>query len=312
MRSAAFPAVLRATVALACVFGALPAAQAQDIHIAAPSPSAAATPGSDDDAQPVNPLTPSESAALGNALLFDPANLVNAKPAPKLRVPSLTRPRNLSINGRENLDGTSKVAVKQPLANDGWDANIGADLKTAAPPPVSFEPGKPFPGTVDDHGSGSAWASVGVPNLASVDARVDPTNDQGQVGAALKRSVPLGDQLSVTVQNRFSVTESYAALVPAPAPSSALPLMAAPKPTGPVLPGPAQVLGDEKTVKLDIKPTGTTFGAGLTSASNDPVTHNTFSADQKLYGALHVTTTVTDIGQASSNKSITAGFKLDW
>jgi len=42
------------------------------------------------------------------------------------------------------------------------------------------------------------------------------------------------------------------------------------------------------------------------------VTHNTFSADQKLYGPLHVTTAVTDVGQTTSSKSISAGFKLNW
>jgi len=313
MRAGAFPALLRATVALACVFGACVPTQAQDIRIVAPSPSAAAGDETADEAS-AKPLTPSESAVLGNALLFDPANLMDNKPAPKLRLPSLTKPRDLSVNGSENPDGTSKVAIKQPVVADEWDANVGADLKTAAPPPTSFEPGKPLPATVDDRGSGAAWASVGLPNLASVDARVDPTSDQGQVGAALKHSVPLGNALSLSVQNRFSVTESYNAQVPAPAPSSALPLVTTPKPTTPTLsaPAPTQILGDERSVKLDVKSTGTTFGAGLTTASNDPITHNTFSADQKLYGPLHVTTAVTDLGQATSNKSITAQFKLAW
>jgi hypothetical protein len=77
-------------------------------------------------------------------------------------------------------------------------------------------------------------------------------------------------------------------------------------------PGASQVFGNEKAVKFNVLPTGTTFGAGLATASNDPVTHNTFSAEQKLYGPLHVTTAVTDVGQSTSNKSITAGFKLNW
>ena len=61
-----------------------------------------------------------------------------------------------------------------------------------------------------------------------------------------------------------------------------------------------------------ISPTGTTLAAGITTASNDPVTHNTLSADQKLFGPLHVTTAVSDIGEPTSKKSITAGFKLTW
>jgi hypothetical protein len=48
------------------------------------------------------------------------------------------------------------------------------------------------------------------------------------------------------------------------------------------------------------------------SASNDPVTHNTLSAEQKLYGPLQVTTAVTDFGQTSSSKGISQGFKLHW
>jgi hypothetical protein len=45
-----------------------------------------------------------------------------------------------------------------------------------------------------------------------------------------------------------------------------------------------QVSGNERSVKFNILPTGTTLGVGLTSVSNDPIAHNTFSAEQKLYG----------------------------
>ncbi|MGC1695579.1 MAG: hypothetical protein WA743_09925, partial [Pseudolabrys sp.] len=79
--------------------------------------------------------------------------------------------------------------------------------------------------------------------------------------------------------------------------------------TGPPAP---RTWGTEKTVKFDVLSTGTTFGAGVTTASNDPVTHNTFSAEQKLYGPLHVTTAVTDFGQPTAGKSLTAAYKLSW
>jgi hypothetical protein len=74
----------------------------------------------------------------------------------------------------------------------------------------------------------------------------------------------------------------------------------------------SQYWGNEKAAKFDILPTGTTLGAGLVTASNDPITHNTLSAEQKVYGPLHVTTAVTDVGQTTSSKSITAGLKLNW
>jgi hypothetical protein len=85
--------------------------------------------------------------------------------------------------------------------------------------------------------------------------------------------------------------------------------MALPPASTPLAP---QVFGNERAVKFNILPTGTTLAAGVVSASNDPVTHNTLSAEQKLYGPLQVTTAVTDFGQTSSSKGISAGFKLHW
>ena len=154
--------------------------------------------------------------------------------------------------------------------------------------------------------TGAAWASVGVANIASVDARVDPSSEQGKLGTTLKQSIPLGRRFAVTVQDTYSVTENLSQ--PSTAPAD-MPLMALPPAATPAAP---QVFGNERAVKFNILPTGTTLGAGVTTASNDPVTHNTVSAEQKLYGPLQVTTAVTDFGQATINKKISAGFKLHW
>ena len=155
--------------------------------------------------------------------------------------------------------------------------------------------------------SGAAWASVGVvPSFATVDARVDPTNDQGRVGTTLKHSMPVGSRFAVTVQNTYSVTETFSATSSAP---QDIPMMSVPTPTGVTTP---QVWGSEKAAKFDILSTGTSFGAKLANNSADPVTHNQFSAEQKIYGPLNVTTAVTDVGQTTASKSITARFKLNW
>ncbi len=298
--------VVQAIAALACAFGALPAAQAQDIRITAPAAESQPANPADETAQP---LTPEESALLARALSSDTANLADNKPVRPLRLPSLSKPHTLSVNGTHNPDGTSKVVVKQPLAAADWEANVGADLKTAAPPATHFEPDKPYSGTADDSGSAAAWASIGVPNLASVEARVDPTNDQGKLGGTLKHAIPIGKDIAVTVQDSYSVTETFSQ--PAPA-TGAAGLSSIAPPPAPDSQAPPPVFGSEKSLKLAISPTGTTLAAGLTMASNDPVTHNRLSADQKLFGPLHVTTAVSDIGQPVTNKSITAGFKLNW
>jgi len=259
--------------------------------------SAASAQESTDD---VAPLTPEDSALLANALVFDPGALATSHKKP-LRLPGY-RSNEYDITRTQKLDGSTTVVVKQPVQTE-WSNSVGADLApsrpTAYPLPLPTERNNGMP-------AGAAWASVGVPNLASLDARIDPANEQGKVGTTLKHSIPFGSRFAVTVQGSYTVTEMLGQ--PAPGPGD-IPLMTLP-PSG-VAPA-QQVFGNEKAVKFNILPTGTTLGAGFATASNDPVTHNTFSADQKLYGPLHVTTAVTDVGQTTSSKSISAGFKLNW
>jgi hypothetical protein len=259
-----------------------------------------AVPASAQESAEVAPVTPEDSALLANALVFDPAVLATAPKKP-LRLPGY-RNSGYDITRTQKVDGSTTVVVKQPLQTE-WSNSVGADLAPSRPATYPL----PLP-TEHNNGlpAGAAWASVGVPNLASVDARVDPANEQGKVGTTLKHSIPFGSRFAVTVQDTYSVTEMLGQ--PSPGPSD-LPLMTLPAPGGPPT---QQVFGNEKAVKFNILPTGTTLGAGFTTASNDPVTHNTLSAEQKLYGPLHVTTAVTDLGQSSSNKSITAGFRLNW
>jgi len=308
MRAAATHGAVWTMLALSSALAAPTAALAQDLSTApyaAASPPANPTdePGlpansTDEPTPPAdNALSPDESAVLGNALIFDPPNLTGTAPVKPLRLPSLSDPKDLAVSRTDKSDGSSTVVVKQPLPTD-WDAKIGADLGLAATPTDSYQPASPLPGTRDGRGSGAAWASVGVSDLATVDARVDPTNDQGKLGTTLKHAMPVGSTFSVALQNSYSVTETFSPLTAAPTVAATQPM--------------PQVWDNEKVAKFDILPTGTTLAAGLASTSSDPVTHNKLSAEQKLYGPLHVTTAVTDVGQPSSNKSITAGFKLNW
>lgn len=288
-------------IASAWLLAVAPAARAQDVRITAPAPSAAA-----DDTD--KPLTPDESAVLERALTFDPADLTTRAPAKPLRLPDLSKPAALALKRDDKPDGSGTLAVKRPVAAglDGVDADVGADVNFAAPPEAVYRPGQPLPGSAaSDAGSSAAWASVGIPNLASLDARADPAHDQSKLAGTLKRSLPVGKQFSLTIQDSYSVTQTLGASTASAAPSTLpSPVTAAAAPD--------QIWGSEKSVKVDLKPTGTTFGAGFTTASNDPVTHNALSADQKIVGPLHVTTAVTDFGEPSESKSITAGFKLDW
>jgi hypothetical protein len=249
-------------------------------------------------------LTPEESAAISNALSGDLLG-TSATPIKPLRLPSLNVRKALDASRTDKDDSTTMV-LKQPLPVD-WDAKVGADLGLRAAPSLTYSPDPWKAGSANDRGSGAAWASVGVvPSLATLDARVDPGNDQGRVGTTFKHSMPVGSRFSVTLQNSYSVTETFSASS-SPTPSD-IPMVTIPA-TGVTTP---QVWGSEKAAKFDILSTGTSFGAKVANNSTDPVTHNQFSAEQNIYGPLNVTTAVTDVGQTSVSKSITARFKLNW
>lgn len=257
------------------------------------------------EATPEPTLSAEDNAIIDDALAVDPASFTHL-PAKPLRLPSLANSKALDLKRTDRPDGSGTVIVKKPLGSE-WDANVGADLGLAANTPSVYDPRNPLGVTRNDRSSGAAWASVGVPNFASLDARVDPNNEQGRVGTTFKHSLPVGGTFAVTLQSRYSVTENLGQ--PQSAPSDVPLRMATPgDPAAPV----ARVWDHENLAKLAILPTGTTLGAGLTSTSTDPVTHNTFSAEQKIYGPLGITTAVTDVGRTSESKSVSARLKLNW
>src|ERR1700759_5079086 len=68
--------------------------------------------------------------------------------------------------------------------------------------------------------SGTAWAAITAPGVGAiwdktaVEARVDPTQDQSKLGTSLSKSVPLGDQYSITLQNGYNVTQQGIVTLP--------------------------------------------------------------------------------------------------
>jgi hypothetical protein len=248
------------------------------------------------------PLTPEESAQLAAALQFDPA--AATKPARSLKRPSLSQPASFAITRSARPDGASTYTFKRALPN--LSAKVGADLDTGAAPVHYYEPDRPIAAAARN--SGVAWASVEVARGASVDARVDPTADQGRLAATLRRSLPVGEHLSLTLQNTSAVTDTLGSSASSAAPAG-LPMMTLPQTADA---GTTQAWDDQPSLKFDVLSTGTSFSAGLARSSTDPVTHNRLGADQKLYGPLHVSTAITDVGETSENKSISAGLKFDW
>jgi hypothetical protein len=246
------------------------------------------------------PLSPEESAALAAALQDDPTAAPRA--AKPLKIPGQSQPNHFAVTRNAQPYGAETYSFKRALP--ALNAKVGADLGTGAAPTPYYEPDRPIAAAGGN--TGAAWASVDVTSAASVDARVDPTADQGRLATTLKHSVPFGRNYSLTVQNSSGVTNSMGAPAGAPA---GLPMMTLPQSTNT---GAAQTWDDQPSVKLGVLSTGTSLSAGLARTSTDPVLHNRIAAEQKLYGPLHLSTAVTDVGEATENKSIGATIKFGW
>jgi hypothetical protein len=277
-------------------------AQARDISAAAAEAYASAPPqdlpdGTDEN---VPEPTPIDDATLAKVLNAD---FAPSKPKPWAR-PSSNAAPDFKWDKTSNSDGSAKYSVNKPLGLP-WDAKIGADISVAPPPAASYEP-RQLPSSTSNSGSGSAWANVAVPALATVELRAEPANDYDKVGTKLERSVPLGKSLSVTLQGSLGFTELRA-------PSTTTPASAAP-PIPNVLPSQAaaRLFDTDKSLQLNILSSSTTLLAGSSTVTGDPVTHNRLSAAQKIYGPLNVTGSVYDVGQQTSSKSITAGLSFSW
>jgi hypothetical protein len=192
----------------------------------------------------------------------------------------------------------SAVSVKQPVS-PFLDARIGADMTVVRQPSTLAEllAEKASNGGNDPQSSGTAWATVSAPGVGSiwdktaVEARVDPAQDQGKLGASLSKSLAFGDQYSLTLQNGYNVTQGFA-----PTPGAA---------------GHA-IYGTEQSARLGITDTGTSFSAGQTMSTVDDKWLRKIGAEQKIVGGFNISGSIAETPLGIANKSITAGFKQSW
>jgi hypothetical protein len=234
-------------------------------------------------------LSPADEAALRRALNIDPKTL-ETKSRP---FGSDTASPRVNWSRKDGKDGAATVTVNQPLATE-WDAKIGADVGLAPTPPTSVRADKPWE-TNTDNGTGAAWASIAVPNVAALDARVSPTQDQSALGATFKQTVPVGQDYAVTLQNRYGLVDTFSN-------NSAL--------AGVTTPG--RIYTTDRELKLNMLSSKTALAGGTTSSTADNVTRGRVSAEQNIYGPLNLTAGVSDIGAPVTNKSVKAGLKLNW
>jgi len=198
-------------------------------------------------------------------------------------------------------DGSSAVTIKQPIT-PFWDTRVGADLNVTRTPTTSSEvlAERIAHDNQISQSSGSAWAAMTAPGLGSIwdktaiEARTDPAQDQSKFGTSLSKSVPFGgDQYSLTLQNGYNVTQQT--LVPVFG-----------------LGASTRIFETDQLAKLGIAETGTSFIAGQTHSSADNKWLRRIGAEQKLFGGVTITGSVSETPDGIANRSLTAGFKHQW
>ena len=231
-----------------------------------------------------------DASSLGEAM---------ARPAPNAAKKAAGS--DVSWSGKDNPNGASAVSVKQSLS-PLWDARVGADMTVAHEPATMSEllAEKTANGGSVPQSGGTAWAAITAPGAGSlwdktsVEARVDPGQDQSRLGASISKSMPLSGDYSLTLQNGYNVTEQGPVPVPGVGARS------------------SRGYDTEQSAKLDIGNTGTSLVAGQSLSSSDDKWLRTFGAQQKLSDGVTISGSVGETAQGVTSKSITAGFKRSW
>ena len=259
---------------------------AQNVSILAPAPAESEVIGSPDTYESAGDDLP---AIDWNRVNIDAYDLTRSVKGRDIR-------RTGNVNGpvwdrSENKNGSANVTVKRSLPTT-LDTKVGVDM-VVTPSPSALT----LPGAQQQASSGAAWASTALPSFgpwwdqASVNARLDPTVEQGKLGTTVSKSVPLNEEMSLTLQSGLGMSQNLAS-------SSGS--------------APAHLVEADRSAKLSWAPTGTSFIAGSKLSSTDDRWLNSFGAEQKLFGGISVRGTVSETTAGTQDQSLTAGFKRAW
>jgi hypothetical protein len=229
------------------------------------------------------------------------ASTLTTGPASKARLaPRAGSGSEMSWSSKDKPNG-SALSVKQPLS-PFWDTRIGADMTVARQPTTMSEllSEKAANGGNAPQSSGTAWAAATAPGVGSIwdktaiEARVDPSQEQSKLGTSLSKSLPLGEQYSLTLQNGYNVTQQGVMLLPG------------------IAAHPLRNYQTEQSAKLSIADTGTSFLAGQTLSSTDDKWLRKIGAEQKLFDGVNISASIGETPLGATNKSLSAGFKRSW
>jgi hypothetical protein len=235
-------------------------------------------------------------------LNVDPSGLSETTARPSAnKAAKKTGGSDMTWSNKDNPNGVSAVSVKQSLS-PFLDTRVGADV-TVAPEPTTMSQllaEKATNGGSVPQSDGTAWAAITAPGAGSlwdktsVEARVDPGQDQSKLGASISKSVRLSGDYALTLQNGYDVTDQGSVPVPGIGWRA------------------SSGYDTEQSAKLDIGDTGTSLVAGQRLSSSDDKWLRKFGAEQKLPDGVTLSGSIGETAQGLTDKSITAGFKRDW
>ena len=205
-------------------------------------------------------------------------------------------------SANEKANGTSSVSVKQSIS-PFWDTRVGADMTVARQGAATTSEQlseKLANGGSLPQSSGTAWAAVTAPGVGSiwdktsVEARVDPGSEQSKLGTSLSKSLPIGEQYSLTLKNDHNLIQQ--GLVPVPG----------------IISHPARSAETDQSARLSITDTGTSLTAGQTSSTSDDKWLRKVGAEQKLFDGVTISGSIGETPSGAASKSLSAGFKRSW
>lgn len=218
----------------------------------------------------------------------------------KFRAQTAPRGETMSWDRTDKGDGASSMTVKQSVLPFA-DAKVGADLNLANRMPSTSSDALAGKMSGESYQStGSAWANMTAPGLGNiwdkttVEARVDPTQEQSRINTSISKTVPIGQQYAITAQTGYNVIQSATPMVGA---------------DGRVAKGAAEM---DRSAKLEFKDTGTSLLAGETMSTMDEKWLRRVGVEQKVFGGISVTGSVSETPLGAPNRSLTAGFKHSW
>jgi hypothetical protein len=203
-------------------------------------------------------------------------------------------------SSRDRPNG-SAVSVKQSVSAYG-DAKVGADMTLVRQPTTLSEllSEKALNGGNEPQSGGTAWATITAPGAGSlwdktaVEARLDPSQDQTRLGTSLSKSLELGEQYSLTLQNGYNLIQQGVVPVPGGAGQR------------------ARNFETGQSATLNMSDSGTSVSAGQSLSSTDDKWLRKIGAEQKLFGGVSVSGSISETPLGASNKSISGTFKQSW